>query len=357
MNKKLCLLIFTTVIMFLQFGCSSEQMKQQLNVLPNATGSVDEVLLLMKDDLWKDAAGDTIRKYLQEEYLVLPQSEPIFDLVQVGTYNNLAGLLKRSAIVVVVGSMDSPSHSITNLVQEQVNTFEQAGKTVSNLFARKNLWAEPQRVIFVKADTKEALPQVLSEKMQKIKSQIYAEANKKVLATALVSGSNEAHQQEVFDKFGLNTKIPTNYNVALNNDSIMWFRYDRNNLGEEICNLIFYKTDTPSSFKELNQALPVVLRNQLGNIVKTNTQGSSMIVESKLPPFQQMTSFKQLRTVETRGLWRMSKDFLGGPFVNYLFQTPNKKQLIMVDAFVFAPKGDKRNLMRELEMLIQTANK
>ena len=47
-----------------------------------------------------------------------------------------------------------------------------------------------------------------------------------------------------------------------------------------------------------------------------------------------------------RGLWEMTGDDMGGPFVS-----------LTIEGFVFAPGKKKRNAMRELEALLYTVNK
>jgi len=50
-------------------------------------------------------------------------------------------------------------------------------------------------------------------------------------------------------------------------------------------------------------------------------------------------------------LWNMENAFMGGPFVHYAFVDKTGKQLICVDGYVFAPKFDKREFLRELEAI------
>ena len=70
--------------------------------------------------------------------------------------------------------------------------------------------------------------------------------------------------------------------------------------------------------------------------------------------FRQASRLGGLSAIETRGLWRMKNDFMGGPFLNYLIKDPKNDRIIMVEGFVYAPKIKKRPLMRQLDIIFGT---
>lgn len=57
---------------------------------------------------------------------------------------------------------------------------------------------------------------------------------------------------------------------------------------------------------------------------------------------------------ETRGLWIMVKDAMGGPFVSYAQLDTVNNMMVVAEGFVFAPNEKKRPLIRELEATLQT---
>ncbi|MBQ0143675.1 MAG: DUF4837 family protein [Bacteroidales bacterium] len=56
--------------------------------------------------------------------------------------------------------------------------------------------------------------------------------------------------------------------------------------------------------------------------------------------------------VETRGLWEVENDFMGGPFVSHTFFSKDGKELIVIEAWVYAAKFDKRQFMRQTESFL-----
>jgi len=54
----------------------------------------------------------------------------------------------------------------------------------------------------------------------------------------------------------------------------------------------------------------------------------------------------------TRGLWEMKDDSMGGPFVERTVFLGDRT--LVAEAFVYAPESKKRNLIRELEAVLNS---
>ena len=53
--------------------------------------------------------------------------------------------------------------------------------------------------------------------------------------------------------------------------------------------------------------------------------------------------------VESRGLWRLFGDFMGGPFVSYTLLSPDGTQLVDITGFVYCPRFDKRDYLMQVD--------
>lgn len=62
-------------------------------VLPSATGTIYENLVVMNDRYWNAAEGDTVRAYLAADMVCMPQMEPLFTLSQTG-FSGFSDILK-----------------------------------------------------------------------------------------------------------------------------------------------------------------------------------------------------------------------------------------------------------------------
>ena len=55
--------------------------------------------------------------------------------------------------------------------------------------------------------------------------------------------------------------------------------------------------------------------------------------------------------VETRGLWRLFGDFMGGPFVSYSILSPDGKQVVELTGYVYCPRFNKRDYLMQVDSI------
>ena len=60
--------------------------------------------------------------------------------------------------------------------------------------------------------------------------------------------------------------------------------------------------------------------------------------------------------IEMAGLWDVENYVMGGPFVSYTTVNQATNEVVTLDCYVYAPKGDKRNMLRELEHFVYLIN-
>ena len=58
--------------------------------------------------------------------------------------------------------------------------------------------------------------------------------------------------------------------------------------------------------------------------------------------------------METRGLWKMEHDAMGGPFVSHSRVDTLNNRVVVAEGFVYAPEKMKRGLIRRLEAALYT---
>ena len=76
------------------------------------------------------------------------------------------------------------------------------------------------------------------------------------------------------------------------------------------------------------------------------------VSEEYMPIISNKIDFNGKFAVETRGLWELENDFMGGPFVNYTLVDEKRNKVITLDGYVYAPNAPKRDLMIQMEALI-----
>lgn len=95
-------------------------------------------------------------------------------------------------------------------------------------------------------------------------------------------------------------------------------------------------------------------QRRMSEEVKGPDGGSFMVIEQKVPV--SCRSFRRGGTdyIEMRGLWTLEGGYMGGPFISYAFIDSATTRAVVVTGFVYAPKEDKRELLRQVEALMYT---
>jgi hypothetical protein len=63
-------------------------------------------------------------------------------------------------------------------------------------------------------------------------------------------------------------------------------------------------------------------------------------------------NYKGHAFAEVRGLWDVYNDYMGGPFVAHAFYSQDGKDIIVLLSFVYAPRYDKRQYLRQVESIL-----
>lgn len=344
------------MLVFLFTACTNEQVKNAIGdkTLPTSTGDIDEIVLLMPDNLWKGAAGDTLRSFLLQDYELLPQSEPMFDIRPLNTMKQFTNMLQRSAVVLVMADLSDSSNDITAAAKEQLQQFKSAGKDAPPFFARRDVWATPQRVIYFYADNANDLTAKIAANSKGLIQQLYEIGDLKAYNNAYAAKPNEGLTTMLANDYGVEIKMPNRFEEALKKNNFIWFRAD-NEATEEVLNLMLYTQPYTGKSPGLNLTTAIALRNEMGKNVSSQIAGSYQVSDTTLGFVTRMVKLPSgAEALEVRGLWRMKNDFMGGPFISYCIDDKAQNRMIVADGFVFAPKIDKRRLMRKLEMVLRS---
>ena len=77
-----------------------------------------------------------------------------------------------------------------------------------------------------------------------------------------------------------------------------------------------------------------------------------MGTEKRFPLVRRNVKIGEYDAVETRGLWRLFGDWMGGSFINYCFEDKANKRFVMIDCFLYSPRHPKRDQLMQLESIV-----
>lgn len=96
------------------------------------------------------------------------------------------------------------------------------------------------------------------------------------------------------------------------------------------------------------------IRNKVASKYLNNNSDSSYIILIDSLVNTTEINFNGRYTLYTQGLWKNTKDNSVGPFVNYTLYDDVKKRIYMLDGSVNAPKYYKRNLIQQVDVMLQS---
>lgn len=310
----------------LLISCSEEKRKKAL--LPNISGKAGEVVVVIDKNYWEGAVGNTLRDTLACDCPFLPQREPLYTLVNVipSGFTNIFQL-HRNIIVI----------NISNTVKEPGVVF------------RNDVWAAPQCVIYVNAIDSDSAVMLIQENGSKIAAMLEQAERDRVIRNAKKYEELKL-APVVTEMVGGSPHFPSGYQLKKKTDDFIWITYDTQFTQQSI---LIYKYPTEEGVEMMD---PENLLRANEEILKQNVPGmfenTYMTISPIIKPSVKYMRYKGHEFAEIRGLWEVHNDFMGGPFVAHAFYSPDGKEIIVMEAFVYAPKYDKRHYLRQVESVL-----
>ena len=318
--------VFSACFCLLLIGALPGCDKESTRALPGSTGKAGEVILVMDTKYWNGNLGESIKNTLAREQEALPQPEPIFNVVHIPN-SSFKGLFitHRNIVIFTIGE-----HGPNEITEE------------------KNLWATSQVVIRVSASTEAECLGLLAQDSTRLE-RILTNAERNRLRQKILSIANKELASKLESKFGLRLSVPKDYVIASEKDDFIWFRKETPEISQGIFIYVYDKGD-----EELNSMLRIVAMRD--SVAKYNvpgpTDGSYMATMHDYSPISSPLDFEGTYAIEMRGLWNVVGDFMGGPYISLTFLSKDQSKVICIDGYVYAPRYDKRNYLRQVEAVL-----
>jgi hypothetical protein len=319
-------LLYLVLIVMLFTSCGDKKANNE-KFLPDSSGAINNVSVVVENELWDGRVGDAIRSILAKPIYGLPQDEPMFTISQIPPAV-FSGFVTKNRTVL------------------KIETNKEAGINFA-----EDVYARPQKVIVISGKTKEEIIEVLKANEDKIIETFRNEE----LAERLRQMAKSPHKFTVIkEKLGLSIQFSSIYRIAKQTDNFFWIRRD---ITTGTNNLLIYELPYSAIVKNdsvVNQIIRI--RDSIGKAhIEGPVEGSYLSTENAYTPFHGETIIDNKPTLVTKGIWEVKNAFMGGPFINYAIEDKINKRWVVLEGFAFAPSVEKRNYMLELEAIIRSA--
>ena len=212
----------------------------------------------------------------------------------------------------------------------------------------KNPWAEPQTMITVSAPDEATAASIILANDEKI-CETFEDAERERVIMNAKAFPNESLATVVRNQFGGTPWFPSSYSMKKRTDDFVWISYETSYTTQGI---FIYKYPYTSEKQFTREALVEKRNEVMKENVPGTLEGSYMITNPVIEPGYWQKSYKGRTFVEIRSLWETQNDYMGGPFISDSFLSANGQDVITIEGFVYAPKYDKREYLRQLEAII-----
>lgn len=297
-----------------------------LGVKPNSGGEPYGVLLVTQDT----AVRCVMDSVLDSPVPALPQKERGFDV------SHFAGKASDRAVryarCMVVVQTDSSLYERTRIrYAKDVNARHQIVVTVSTPSAT------------VLARDMVGMGQRLRLLLERFELNTGAES--------LRRSHNTAARKVVKTMFGWDILVPQELTAMKKGRQFLWFSDNRADGSANICVYSYPGT-------ALDTARNMAMRDSvMGRNIPGERPFMHMKTERRIPVVQRLTVERGRTMLVSRGLWQMSGDAMGGPFVSLAMADTARGMTIVAEGFVFAPGKRKRNTVKRLEAALYTLAK
>jgi len=320
--KKIALVLSMLLALPVFFSCG----KKSAAPLPNISGKAGEIIVVISKAQWESDLGGAIREVLSAEYEYLPQKEPLFNIANV------------------------PEASVNKLIKVHRNMMyvkvEAGAKT--GMEVRNNVWAQPQTMVIITAPDDEAAAACIREKSEAIVAAFEKAERDRSIANAKLY-EEKSLRDLVEGKYSGSPYFPNGYSLKKQTPDFLWISYETSYTIQGIF-IWSYPYEGPQ------QLTPEALIAKRNAITKENVpatmEGSYMITNPSITPGCKTVSYNSIERIELRSLWDTQNDFMGGPFISHTFLSKEGDRIITVEGFIYAPKYNKRNYLRQIESIV-----
>jgi len=214
---------------------------------------------------------------------------------------------------------------------------------------QKDLWARPQRIVRITAPSEEAIANSIKESAKQLMD-AFKEHDMSVIQGRLKK-SAYAYTHENLKDIGIKSMLlHQGFDPTLDKEDLKIF-------ATKTVKTIQYVivSERPMSEGLVSVDAIIAHRDSIGkNYFEGTYEGSYMSTELMIPPSIENTEISGMFAIETRGLWRMNGDFMGGPFLSYTIYDEKNDRILTIESLLYGPTAKKRNVVLEMEAMMRS---
>ena len=331
MKKQAINLLSMTLMMLVLFSCKGDGKGGGKSLFtPVSSGRPYEMLVVIDKDMWERPAGRALFNVLDKDVPGLPQPERSFRISNVNPDRFERGF-----------------RIFRNIIDVDIQPIY----TQAKLKYSRDSYSSPQMIMTIQAPDEKSFEEFVQKNGQII-IDFFTKAEMNRQIASLKKSHNEMASLKAGSIFGCDVWIPDDLQRYKQGEDFLWF-----STGRATSDLSFVIYSYP--YTDKNTFTKEYFIHKRDSVMEVNIPGAMegmyMATDSNYVEVKDIV-VKGEYAFEARGLWYMKGDMMGGPFVSHARVDRPNGRVVVVEAFVYAPEKQKRDLIRQMEASLYTLN-
>ncbi|MEX2456269.1 MAG: DUF4837 family protein [Balneolaceae bacterium] len=343
-------LVIALIILFIVSACNGDYR-------PQSFGNVDEVIVVMDSTQWNSETALAIEETFAKPMRTLPAAESSYNLTfQDFRNNDELDRLREFKNVIFAAPVDEESNVgsfIRALLSDDVEDRVRSGESFA--FPRLDQWVRDQWALILTSTNDQELAEKIRNSEESLVDNLLELEFERRTENLYERGEQVALSDSLWDNHGWSVRMQHDYVQTVDTTNVVVFR---RYLTENNRWMWAWWQDDVQEIDFVNKEWINATRDSLMEIYIRGERDESYVTTEYSPSREILTKEMELdsrlKGFETMGTWRMTNDFMGGPFVNFTYYDPETERLFMVEYGQFAPSVSKRRFVRQFQTMGRT---
>ncbi len=330
--------------------------------LKPAVGGVPEILVVTDSATWAGTVGDAVRQELAKPIMTLPNQQGAFKLRYQPLASQFLSQIRETRNVIFVApiGVQTPigEYIRARIPEGQIGAIE-SGNSVA-VTIRENLWAAGQVAVTATAANDSLLASAIIERGDSLR----AAFDRNVLTTTTRNmfdvGRQDAIEDTLLAERGWAVNIQHDY-VPVQDTTVTvvgrtgdFIRF-RRVIPDSWRDFFVFTQDGVTELPD-DREIDRITDGLLEMFARGEEDAAYVQQDFRRPMTRETLPLAGREARETRGMWMMVEDLMGGAFIRYAFVDQETDRLFVYYGMTFAPSRtlDKREFLRQMESIATT---
>lgn len=350
MRKHFLVLLLPLALLFFATACDGDYR-------PMSIGQMDEVIVLMDSTQWDSETALAIEETFGKGIETLPSYEPTYRLTFQDFRNNAElDRIQEFKNIIIATPIDAESNVgtlVRAMLSDDVEQRVRAGESFA--FPLQNRWVRDQWTLILTSTDDEELAEKIRNSEQSLVGNLMDREFERRKQEVYRRGEQFAISDSLWENHGWKVRMQHDYIWTVDTTNVAVFRRYLPENDRWI--MAWWKDNVPDPDFIDQDWINATRDSLLEKYMRGERDGSYLTTEYRNPRKVLTNTIERDDRIigyETLGTWRMTNDFMGGPFVNFTYYDPATERLFMIEYGQFAPKVTKRRFVRQFRAMGRT---